>query len=502
MKLLFGKILPDKKAMAFGELGKLILVVVAVLIILGLVFWPNITKAGESVGKQFEQFGDCDQDGVKNFMDKCPCKHFGAKEAQAFKGCPAGTQEQEQIYDQQSCSQFVTKEENVFVPNCKDKEYKDQCQEFVGGYQTRCEQVTSKALELPGVKQEGNIGKYDAYITKLEVFKEGTDNLATTATVSEDGTKDNPGNYERDLENKASYAGMGIKFEIKNLGPEDIPQPFYAQVYVCEANKKNCRLINNYDDWAEKIPHPGFTFSPIKAGETKSSTKQFISVGRDGDACDGPNPTITCYIKLVVDSPSPIDGKRQLGETNEDNNEVGFFFTLKKQKFEEHEFVKYKSIEIFASDDGADDPDPAKAEIKNQICPGYVGSVGPNCESEDGDCDNNFKTSEPTTKGCWVFASEDDDTDPNDCGVETAVPMEVISHFNHKKINTYNDYYSKNNEADPKNLFEWQWKAKPEGSLLCKDHEWYLCRVTGEDANNLVDIEGTKFLCNADGTWS
>lgn len=493
MKLLF-----DKKAMTFGELGKLILVVVAVLIILGIVFWPNITKAGESVAKQFDQFGDCDQDGVKNFMDKCPCKHFGAKEAQAFKGCPAGTQEQEQISDQQTCSQFVTEDENVFVPNCKDKEYKEKCQEFEGGYKTRCDLVTSKALELPGgAKQEGNIGKYDAYITKLEVFKESTDDLATTATVSEDGTKDNHGNYERDLEKKASYAGIGIKFEIKNLGSEDIPQPFYAQFYVCGADKKNCQPINNYDNWDETSPHPGFTFNPLKAGGISPSTKQFISVGRDGDACDGPGPQITCYVKLVVDSPSSADGKKQLGETNEDNNEVGFFFTLKNQKFVEHKFLKYKSIEIFGGDDYG--PDPEKKEIE-KTCSGYVGSDCPAA----GACNNNFPTTVPDTKGCWVFASEDDYlTDPDDCGVETAVPMEKISHLVHKKINTYNDYSGYKNEKDPQNLFEsWQWKAKPEGSLLCKDHEWYLCRTTGEDANNLVDIEGTKFLCHADGTWS
>ena len=67
----------------------IILVIVAVVVI--FIFRNLILQEADVVRVQISEFGDCDDDGVKNFIDKCPCIEAGQNPSKENDGCPAGT---------------------------------------------------------------------------------------------------------------------------------------------------------------------------------------------------------------------------------------------------------------------------------------------------------------------------------------------------------------------------------------------------------------------------
>ncbi len=154
---------------------------------------------------------------------------------------------------------------------------------------------------------------------------------------------------------------------------------------------------------------------------------------------------------------------------------------------------QYQSIELFAGDDGGADP---ADEIIKLACAGWVGGTGgASCHSEDDDCDSHFNL-KPLKEGCWIMASEDDDTDSNDCGQAkvddgTIIPQYKYDHLN---VDVINNYLSLPNEGDPKNLFSWRWKSKDEyGSLLCNKGAWYGCREANE--GKIKQVNGQDYKC-------
>lgn len=149
-------------------------------------------------------------------------------------------------------------------------------------------------------------------------------------------------------------------------------------------------------------------------------------------------------------------------------------------------FKKYQSIELFGGDDFG--PDPQDDVIK-QACTGWVGGTGgANCHSEDDDCDGNFNL-QPLKEGCWIMGSEDDDTDPNDCGQAKVDDGTVIPVGSYRNLNVdlTNNYQSRTDEDEPKNLFQWRWKSKPEyGALLCDQGFWVGCKESQEGRNYVL----------------
>lgn len=151
-------------------------------------------------------------------------------------------------------------------------------------------------------------------------------------------------------------------------------------------------------------------------------------------------------------------------------------------------FKQYQSIEIFGGDDwGAD---PQDAAIK-QACAGWIGgSGGTNCHSEDDDCDGKFNLD--PLKGeekCWIMASEDDDSDPNDCGQAkvdsgTIIPLDEYKDL---QVDVGNNYQSTTNEDEPKNLFQWRWKSvSTYGALVCADGAWAGCLEKNEGRTLII----------------
>lgn len=65
-----------------------ILIVVAVVVL--FIFRTYIGKQAGIVGEQISSLGDCDGDGVRNFMDKCPCDNAGPNPSDKYTGCPLG----------------------------------------------------------------------------------------------------------------------------------------------------------------------------------------------------------------------------------------------------------------------------------------------------------------------------------------------------------------------------------------------------------------------------
>ena len=165
-----------------------------------------------------------------------------------------------------------------------------------------------------------------------------------------------------------------------------------------------------------------------------------------------------------------------------------------EQKSEPAVFKQYQSIEIFGGDDWSADP---QDEIIKQACAGWVGGKGggSNCHSEDDDCDGKFNL-KPLKEGCWLMASEDDDTDPNDCGQAKVDDGTIISieKYNGLAVDLTNNYQSLTNEGEPKNLFQWRWRSTLDyGSLLCAQGFWHGCKEANEGRTKQVN--GLTYKC-------
>jgi hypothetical protein len=66
--------------------------VLIVFVVMVFIFRTQIGKEADIIGEQLDSFGDCDDDGIRNFLDKCPCDKFEeGNENPEANGCPAGT---------------------------------------------------------------------------------------------------------------------------------------------------------------------------------------------------------------------------------------------------------------------------------------------------------------------------------------------------------------------------------------------------------------------------
>ncbi len=158
-----------------------------------------------------------------------------------------------------------------------------------------------------------------------------------------------------------------------------------------------------------------------------------------------------------------------------------------EQKSEPAALKTYQSIEIFG--DGIDEEDLPHDGVLKQACTGWVGQ---NCPSEDNDCDGKFNL-EPLKESCWVMASEDDDTSPNDCGQAKVDDGKIIPLQGYRLLQVDN-YLSVPNEDDSKNLFQWAWKSKPEyGALICNKGFWYGCKEASD--GRTLEVAGKSYKC-------
>ena len=79
----------NKKAFVMSDAMVWLILGLLALVILSYIFYPKIFKGGEEAGGKFSLAADCDNDGVENIIDKCPCAS-GIREAEN-SGCPAGS---------------------------------------------------------------------------------------------------------------------------------------------------------------------------------------------------------------------------------------------------------------------------------------------------------------------------------------------------------------------------------------------------------------------------
>jgi prepilin-type N-terminal cleavage/methylation domain-containing protein len=80
-----------KKGFSALEIVVAIIILLVVAVVLLFVFRNYFGKETEVIGEQISSLGDCDCDGVRNFLDKCPCIAVTAgNENPKLDGCPAG----------------------------------------------------------------------------------------------------------------------------------------------------------------------------------------------------------------------------------------------------------------------------------------------------------------------------------------------------------------------------------------------------------------------------
>jgi len=82
----------NKKAFELPQYVVGFAIAMIVLVVVVFIFRSGIGKEKDILEEQIDSFGDCDKDGVQNFLDKCPCIAFEeGNENLDARGCPAGT---------------------------------------------------------------------------------------------------------------------------------------------------------------------------------------------------------------------------------------------------------------------------------------------------------------------------------------------------------------------------------------------------------------------------
>ena len=76
-----------KKGMTWEQI---LLAVIALVVVVLVVLWfrGGGEKAFGQVGEKIDSLGDCDEDGVANMFDKCPCIPVIGEENPNAPGCP------------------------------------------------------------------------------------------------------------------------------------------------------------------------------------------------------------------------------------------------------------------------------------------------------------------------------------------------------------------------------------------------------------------------------
>ncbi|MBW2993445.1 hypothetical protein KY317_02630, partial [Candidatus Woesearchaeota archaeon] len=57
------------------------------------IFRTYFGRQTDIIGKQLDELGDEDDDGVRNFLDKCPLIPSGSNPHEEYGGCPASCKE-------------------------------------------------------------------------------------------------------------------------------------------------------------------------------------------------------------------------------------------------------------------------------------------------------------------------------------------------------------------------------------------------------------------------
>ncbi|MBU0727475.1 hypothetical protein KKA95_02215 [Patescibacteria group bacterium] len=479
-----------------SKLGGLLLVILVIVVIT----FGVITKLGAS-GRQARGLydsGDCDGDTAWNSIDKCPCLSTLGLESNELRGCPLGTSLEEANLDHQTCSWFMsdlqtcggrssgtcfvdtTDDDRIYLSSCEEDNEENCREKEDGDYKKRCDRVSEIAIGVTE-EQEGLSGFWDLTVKKISVY-DYEDNLQTTVENNIDGS------VLFDLENRELSQEMKIQFEIKNLGEQTTTKPFFIAIEVCNEDKdeSSCHEILSEE------------FEPLEALESRESEKLEVTIGTNGDACDGAGDT-RCFVKVKVDS------ERDLAELDENNNKVWFFVRLINKQAEEVNWVKYKSIEIFANEGEGSE----YQGIVLTTCQGFMGGgegndpeISPNCDTEDDDCDDEGETlTELPPLGCLVHASEDNDIFESDCGWAQARKASGLTHRSYQEIDIVGGVQITDGD-NVGDLFTYHWQAKPEGSLLCGDDQhWYLCDG-GSRSGKVLTIGERRFTCGSDFSWS
>jgi hypothetical protein len=471
-------------------------VTVVIFLVLGLLLFVIFGGGSSKLVKNFlgdlgevsDSFSDdCDEDGIDKTFDQCPCVDKGAKGDNTLTGCPRGTTEEAASNDRKTCYKYPSfQEEGTYTKKCdaENDEDKEKCQ-------TRCEALLGVTSGIKTVEEKetetGPRGNWDLALTKVSfepLYGGGKDLFSSS----------------RDAQLKVNLGGTEVaviqpSYTIVNLGEDkDFIETVKVVFEVCNDKKQNCQEIAGSEyDLNDYDLEPTFIRSDS------------LDVGINGDSCDG-SGTRTCYIKLIVAKGDPLNEGSKFG-----NNVAWLRLILENQKFEQTDFLSYKSVEIQASDGT-----PGTYQIA-QTCQGYVGEQDHGVTYEHssgvcnsvGGCDGNFQQAESTLwqkEGCWLLVNVDTG---EDCGETLAKYGTVISIGPAKSLEKdVSGYYSDDNENDPKELIGpgYLWKALPgEGSLLCSDNAegffggegqewWELCNDEHNEQKAFLK-DGREFRC-------
>lgn len=446
-----------------SEMIWIIIVLILALLLLVVFGKPALDWIGQTVGgfgKQAEvSFSDCDLDRIQNEFDECPCIQRGETPHKDLLGCPVGTTYETSVMDRSTCFQYPSsKSSGTFVAEC------DGTNEECKTAKTKCD--TLAGTVVAEAKKTGEVATNgDLELTSFVVGNQESNDLRMGF----------------DLGNNKNTERVALSGRISNGGSATILHSFTVRYYICKTSDQTlCSIKRVYpDESLSGTPVNSLNVgvgTGLTVGNTIDIPKSFIELGGDADYCEADNE---CYLKVM------IDADNKLSEPNEDNNERLQFVALENVKKRELPFTKLQIVTII--DDGTDggiideyrlsDPWPRENILASR------GS------SVDGD----LPSTKPTDGSCWVFTVDKDNFDDN-VGAGEVTEGTVISTTDGKPL-TLKDKYIGSAGSVVEDVFssDIQWKAKPDGSLICSQGDWNLCSQQASD--NALTVSGTRFVC-------
>jgi hypothetical protein len=457
----------NKKAV--NTIGVIMALVLGLFMVLFMIWW--VTSSGEQGFDFFKDkikaiSDDCDKDQIANELDRCPCISTGGEgyDTPSMLGCPKTLTTLEAEQDRQTCYNYYDQgtliesegKVNQNTATCDpDGKEKTACIQ-------RCEHVKGVVAEVPLEEDEDKGFRTNG---DLVIIDDGF-------SVEGDGVTFNDGKYTANLENKEEKT-LKINFKVENQGTDNIVHEFSIQASVCDKHANNCMLKDKFE---AKI-------NGLKANYIKPNSLS-VTIGNNGDYCDKTGKT-SCWVKLVVDSK---DDLQEFGG-GETNNEKGFLINLENQEGTDfNKFVLGMKI-----NDGSD------GGLIDEYCP--IGKINdmvrdyPSCAlrffqdltSQVG----TFPSESGEEKGtCWILSVYDGDWRNDYLGAGKFEQGKTIPYLNPEKLTPLEP---KQGNTNALKAFNYEWKANPDGSLICSAPYWYQCDSDHND--QVLYINEKRFLC-------
>ena len=469
-----------------GQMMKFLIALILSLLLLVVFGGPAIGKTlglFTSVSDRAEGlFSDCDNDGIENEFDRCPClddRVNAHTDSNKYLGCPDDVGKNANK-DKDTCFKYfesTVDKEKLKGINFDEKGVvsKEDCEDSDTCVQ-RCNVVQQSVPEIEDDNSQGIDVNSDLILV---------DFLVDDVSVNSDSVID------KNLNGK-NFEFFGVKTLIRVEG-EDVEDSFSLEFLSCRRQSQNdCKVMDLYADADKntKLAENKIIFQGLNSEGDMPTQEVFIAVGKN-DFCNIPTSEnsldYSCIVKAKIDS---NNGESVLDEISEGNNEKKVSFILRGDKKELDQFNKYY---ILVSNENENIKSFCSSTL-NACASNFIEDyAGGTLESTRGD----FPSKKARNNGCWIFSIDEKDSFVKDIGGASFKESKILSYIDTQVLDS--EVVNQVGHSDAISRFEDPIKADSAGSLICKEGDWHICNKEGNNKNLVI---GTKGFSCKDFVWS